>query len=161
MLTVSSIARIPSTAAWSAASLSPRPIQRAAPIAAASVTRTSSSARFRSGGWADDLAPFELARPQHSARNQGKRKRQADPGSIGKRAELHPEEPAVPAQMHQPGNGKDRGGRGEEEAEERRCRCSPEALRPDALTQQQADHDPPARADQRQVPPTEVSTVFT
>src|SRR5918995_1090905 len=40
---------MPSTAAWSAASLSPRPIQRAQPRAAASVTRTSSSARLRSG----------------------------------------------------------------------------------------------------------------
>src|SRR6266581_6432428 len=50
--TVSSIRRIASTAAWSALSLSPRPIHRAAPIAAASVTRTSSSARFRSGGLA-------------------------------------------------------------------------------------------------------------
>src|SRR6266540_2000751 len=48
--TVSSMSRIASTAAWSALSLSPRPIQRAAPIAAASVTRTSSRARFRSGG---------------------------------------------------------------------------------------------------------------
>src|SRR4051794_1794064 len=38
-----------STAAWSACSLSPRPTQRAAASAAASVTRTSSSARFRSG----------------------------------------------------------------------------------------------------------------
>src|SRR5262249_30976599 len=60
--TVSSISRIASTAAWSALSLSPRPIQRAAPIAAASVTRTSSSARFRSGGWptiaAGTLHPF-------------------------------------------------------------------------------------------------------
>src|SRR2546423_2657525 len=41
--------RIPSTAAWSAAILSPRPTQRAAAIAADSVTRTSSSARLRSG----------------------------------------------------------------------------------------------------------------
>ena len=39
-----------STAAWSAASLSPRPIQRPHPSAAASVTRTSSSARFGVGG---------------------------------------------------------------------------------------------------------------
>src|SRR5687768_6744377 len=38
-----------STAAWSASSLSPRPTQRAAASAAASVTRTSSSARLRSG----------------------------------------------------------------------------------------------------------------
>src|SRR5712691_6132744 len=48
--TVASTARIPSTAPWSADSFSPRPTQRAAPIAPASVTRTSSSARFRSGG---------------------------------------------------------------------------------------------------------------
>src|SRR5512132_2948118 len=47
--TVLIISRIRSTAAWSAAFFSPRPTQRAAPIAAASVTRTSSSARFRSG----------------------------------------------------------------------------------------------------------------
>src|SRR5918994_4378921 len=49
MLTVSSMSRIASTAAWSAAILLPRPIQRAANVAADSVTRTSSSARFRSG----------------------------------------------------------------------------------------------------------------
>ena len=48
--TVLTIRRMRSTAAWSAAFLSPRPIQREAPMAAASVTRTSSSARFRSGG---------------------------------------------------------------------------------------------------------------
>ncbi len=41
--------RIASTAAPSAAILSPRPTQRAAASAAASVTRTSSSARLRSG----------------------------------------------------------------------------------------------------------------
>src|SRR5579875_812215 len=41
--------RMASTAAPSAPSLSPRPIQRAPAIAAASVTRTSSSARFRAG----------------------------------------------------------------------------------------------------------------
>src|SRR5580765_5249322 len=45
--TVSSMARIASTAAWSAAILSPRPIHRPAPIAAASVTRTRSRARLR------------------------------------------------------------------------------------------------------------------
>ena len=49
IVTLSSMWRIASTAAASAASLSPRPIMRAAPSAAASVTRTSSSARFRSG----------------------------------------------------------------------------------------------------------------
>src|SRR5437879_7108812 len=47
--TLSRTKRIASTAAWSASSLSPRPIQRAAAIAAASVTRTSSIAMLRSG----------------------------------------------------------------------------------------------------------------
>src|SRR4051795_13404002 len=47
--TVSSISRIASTAAPSAASLSPRPTQRAAASAPYSVTRTSSMARLRSG----------------------------------------------------------------------------------------------------------------
>src|SRR5437868_9873533 len=51
MRTVSSTTRIASTAALSAASLSPRPIQRAAAIAPASVTRTSSIAMLRSGAW--------------------------------------------------------------------------------------------------------------
>src|SRR2546425_2233561 len=50
---VSSMSRIPSTAAWSAEILSPRPIQRPAAIAADSVTRTSSSARLRSGAAAE------------------------------------------------------------------------------------------------------------
>ena len=40
---------MPSTAAWSAASLSPMPTQVALARAAASVTRASSSARLRSG----------------------------------------------------------------------------------------------------------------
>src|ERR1022692_1430990 len=40
---------MPSTAAWSAASLSPLPTSGAAARAANSVTRTSSSARLRSG----------------------------------------------------------------------------------------------------------------
>src|SRR4051812_1913454 len=47
--TVAIICRIASTATPSAPSLSPRPTQRAAASAAASVTRTSSSARLRSG----------------------------------------------------------------------------------------------------------------
>src|SRR5215207_3708659 len=41
--------RMASTAAWSTASLSPKPILRAPAMAAASVTRTSSRARLRSG----------------------------------------------------------------------------------------------------------------
>src|SRR5579872_150698 len=51
-----------STAAWSAASLSPRPISRAAASAAASVTRTSSSARLRSG-FVDSLRPMARRLP--------------------------------------------------------------------------------------------------
>ena len=43
--------RMASTAAASAPSLSPRPIQRLAAMAAASVVRTRSMARFRSGAW--------------------------------------------------------------------------------------------------------------
>ena len=43
-----SAVRMASTAAWSAAFSSPRPIQRDAASAAASVTRTTSSARLRS-----------------------------------------------------------------------------------------------------------------
>ena len=49
MLTVCMSWRIALTAAPSAPFLSPRPTQRPPAIAAASVTRTSSSARFRSG----------------------------------------------------------------------------------------------------------------
>src|SRR4051794_40393410 len=49
MATERSTGRIASTAAWSTCSLSPRPMKRAAAIAAASVARTSSSARLRSG----------------------------------------------------------------------------------------------------------------
>src|SRR3954452_13252510 len=49
METVCRTARIASTAAWSAPILSPRPTMRAAASAAASVVRTSSSARLRSG----------------------------------------------------------------------------------------------------------------
>src|SRR5437762_12774795 len=86
MLTVSSIARIPSTAAWSAASLSPRPIHRAAPIAAASVTRTSSSARFLSGGSGGipvlegDPALFERA--EGGAEQEDGGKTETDPGAV-------------------------------------------------------------------------------
>ena len=49
METVSSISRMASTAAPSADSFSPRPIQRAQASAAYSVVRTSSIARLRSG----------------------------------------------------------------------------------------------------------------
>src|SRR3954452_2412858 len=49
MLTVSKSARMPSTAAWSAAILSPRPTSRDADSAPLSVARTISSARSRSG----------------------------------------------------------------------------------------------------------------
>src|SRR5829696_2614011 len=51
METLLTTSRIASTAAWSADSLSPRPIQRPAARAAASVTRASSMARLRSGAW--------------------------------------------------------------------------------------------------------------
>src|SRR5271168_3280736 len=53
MGTLDRTVRMASTAAASAPSLSPRPIQRLAAIAAASVTRTRSMARLRSGAWRD------------------------------------------------------------------------------------------------------------
>src|SRR5581483_5325530 len=55
METVDRTTRMASTAAPSAPSLSPRPTHREAAIAAASVTRTSSSARLRSGAWVPGL----------------------------------------------------------------------------------------------------------
>src|SRR5256884_5831563 len=66
--TVSIISRIASTAAWSAAFLSPCPIHLPAASAAASVTRTSSIARFRSGrsvilGPPIDGPPLDVRRP--------------------------------------------------------------------------------------------------
>src|ERR687898_127605 len=54
--TLLSTTRMASTAAWSAASLSPRPIHRPAASAAASVTRASSMARLRSGAWRCSIA---------------------------------------------------------------------------------------------------------
>jgi len=65
MATDASTTRMASVAAPSADSFSPRPIQRAAARAAASVTRTSSMARLRSGGWGWALmaAPY-TGRPQ-------------------------------------------------------------------------------------------------
>src|SRR4029079_9202950 len=67
--------RMRSTAAWSAAFLSPRPIQREAPMAAASVTPTSSSARFRSGGVRE--APSLIARPILPPRSRCRRRGRA------------------------------------------------------------------------------------
>src|SRR5256714_2315144 len=62
MCTECSRLRIASTAAWSAASLSPRPTSRAAASAAYSVTRTSSSARLRSSRVADRVvAPSDIS----------------------------------------------------------------------------------------------------
>lgn len=58
--TVETSVRMALTAAPSAPFLSPRPTQRPAAMAAASVTRTSSSARFRSG--ASGATSSELGR---------------------------------------------------------------------------------------------------
>src|SRR4051812_23637104 len=55
--------RMASTAAWSAASLSPLPTRRADASAAASVTRTSSSARLRSG-WVASSGVMALDGPR-------------------------------------------------------------------------------------------------
>src|SRR5215207_3606273 len=55
-----------STAAWSADSFSPRPTHRAEASAAASVTRTSSSARFRSG-FSPERISWEITPPAGSS----------------------------------------------------------------------------------------------
>ena len=60
MCSVSKARRMASTAAWSERFFSPRPISRAAAIAASSVTRTTSSARLRS---MDVLLPLPCAGP--------------------------------------------------------------------------------------------------
>ena len=86
---------MPSTAAWSAASLSPRPIQRALASAAASVTRTSSSARLRSGVTFISHDPRWLARsfdlggalraPDHHQHDAGDGEEPADCSAICER----------------------------------------------------------------------------
>src|SRR4051794_38506979 len=72
MLTVPSTSRIASTAAWSAPILSPRPTMRAAARAAASVVRTSSRARLRSGRvvWAMGSEPMASG---HALRDRDER----------------------------------------------------------------------------------------
>ena len=65
--TVSSTTRMASTAAPSAPFLSPRPIHRLAASAAASVVRTSSSARFRSGRCFSVMGREGTARPMAQA----------------------------------------------------------------------------------------------
>src|ERR671935_2549847 len=91
MATVSSIRRMASTAAWSAAFLSPRPTQRAAAIAAASVTRTSSSARLRSGAcaltrgilWSHPLGRFHADQVERTRDHRLRRAAQAEPERLG------------------------------------------------------------------------------
>ncbi len=60
MAMLSSTTRMACTAAPSAPFLSPRPIHRPAAMAAASVTRTSSMARFRSGACRDAVTPLTI-----------------------------------------------------------------------------------------------------
>src|SRR3954467_12269872 len=83
--TLSRTKRIASTAAWSALSFSPRPIQRAAAMAPASVTRTSSSAMLRSGACRALTAshPFRCLDPDEveTARDHG----------LGRTAKAEPE----------------------------------------------------------------------
>src|SRR5919202_1827823 len=71
MLTVPMRARIASTAAPSPPFLSPRPTQRPAAIAPASVTRTSSRARLRSGAGRSErkLPPLWVAEPSGRGRD--------------------------------------------------------------------------------------------
>src|SRR5450631_2393667 len=59
MAMLESTIRMALTAAPSAPSLSPRPIHRDAASAAASVTRTSSMARLRSGAWGAEVTEHD------------------------------------------------------------------------------------------------------
>src|SRR6185503_7762681 len=68
--------RIASTAAWSAASLSPRPTQRAEASAATSVTRAISRARLRSGLVATDSVAIGSEDARRLARALGRRRAQ-------------------------------------------------------------------------------------
>src|SRR3954452_2294401 len=83
--TLSRTKRIASTAAWSALPFSPRPIHRAAAMAPASVTRTSSSAMLRSGACRALTAshPFRCLDPDEveTARDHG----------LGRTAKAEPE----------------------------------------------------------------------
>src|SRR5690242_18377588 len=95
--TVSSIARIASTAAWSAASLSPRPTQRPAPSAPASVTRQSSSARLRSGRapllMRESLHPLgrlDADQVQRAGDHDARRRGEAEPERLRLAASEHP-----------------------------------------------------------------------
>src|SRR5690242_9125178 len=96
MATVWSMCRIASTAAWSADSFSPRPIQRPAPIAAASVTRTSSSARFRSGaapataGSLHPLGGFHADQVERASDDGLRRPAEAEPERLRLPALEHP-----------------------------------------------------------------------
>src|SRR5688572_6440159 len=89
MFTVDSTMRMASTAAPSAPSLSPRPTKRDAASAAASVVRTSSMARLRSGacgfGVMDRTLPFGLmtnARDEWQAAYDAAPKRDTDPVTL-------------------------------------------------------------------------------
>ena len=69
-----------STAAGSAPSLSPRPIQRPAASAAASVTRTSSMARFRSGACRWSLTAPTIAVRAAASGRAGRARSRVVPG---------------------------------------------------------------------------------
>src|SRR5687768_5373212 len=93
MLTVPMRARMASTAAPSPPFLSPRPTQRPAAMAAASVTRTSSIARLRSGvsamTWSTSMLMLRtLTAPRQAVQVPGGRvgrvRRDYDPAALGR-----------------------------------------------------------------------------
>src|SRR3954469_2703356 len=157
--TVSRIARMPSTAAWSAAILSPRPTQRPAPSAAASVTRTSSSARFRSGARADtSLSPAEARAVFLEADNRTGRERekedQTHPRSVAEAAEFQPVE-AAPVKVDEAGHSENGGESSKEHAEERRAGCPPDSGRPDQLDEDERNDSFAAHDHELNFPPRE------
>src|SRR3954471_10068853 len=88
IVTLPSTMRMASTAAPSAPSLSPRPTQRLAASAAASVVRTSSMARLRSGAWRSDVMGPDVtlagvtARDDWQAAYDASPKRDVEPATI-------------------------------------------------------------------------------
>src|SRR5215212_11607591 len=95
MLTVPMSARIASTAAPSPPFLSPRPTQRPAAMAAASVTRTRSRAMLRSRSWGTRapgmVASSRLAYPDPHTRAGGKSRL----GDMVNNGEVEPDAPAA------------------------------------------------------------------
>src|SRR4051794_27114568 len=149
METVSSISRIASTAAWSALSFSPRPIQRAAPIAAASVTRTISSARFRSGASATEF--LEANRRAGCERHC---ESEPEPRAVAERTEGDGKK-AAPVEMDQTAHPEHGNEASQQEAQQRGGSCPPDSCETDEFDEKQRDGSYATEGDELHVPARE------